>query len=178
MQRSLTGAAILAVLAAVAFGQAAGGNKSAKSDPSRAAAAFERLKQLTGDWVVAGDSQGNVVSSWRSTAAGSVMMETLFPGQEEEMITMYHMDGDRLIATHYCSARNQPRLRLLPDEGVDVLKLEFFDATNMKPADSHMHHVELAFKGPDQYVATWVGYKDGKPEKGHEARFDLVRKKK
>ncbi len=31
----------------------------------------------------------------------------------ENMITMFHMDGDRLLMTHYCGAGNQPRMKLV-----------------------------------------------------------------
>ena len=35
-------------------------------------------------------------------------------GTPHEMITMFHMDQAELLATHYCSAHNQPRMRAVP----------------------------------------------------------------
>jgi len=38
------------------------------------------------------------------------LMEECRPGKGPEMITMFTIDGDHLIATHYCSAKNQPQM--------------------------------------------------------------------
>src|SRR5262249_25095171 len=85
---------------------------------------FEALKKLAGDWVMVGKDgkpTDTVVSSIRVTSGGSAIQETLFPGGEKEMITMYHLDGADLILTHYCMLGNQPRLRAEP--GTDVNKI-------------------------------------------------------
>ena len=58
-----------------------------------------------------GQPTDQVVSTYRVTAAGSAVMEVLFPGTDHEMVTVYHQDGDDLILTHYCAAGNQPRMK-------------------------------------------------------------------
>jgi hypothetical protein len=51
--------------------------------------------------------------------------------------TMFHADGSRLLATHDCAQRNQPRLQFRAD-AADTLIFEFLDATNLRaPSDSH-----------------------------------------
>src|SRR4051812_11535892 len=82
-----------------------------------AKAALDKLKTLAGDWKNTskdehggGDHAGGI--SYRVTGNGSTVMETDFAGQSHEMITMYHLDGDELILTHYCALGNQPRLKL------------------------------------------------------------------
>ena len=70
------------------------------------------IKKLEGEWKVTGGDEhhgkeGKV--TYKVTAAGSTLMETQFPGTGHEMVTMYHLDGDELKATHYCAAGNQPR---------------------------------------------------------------------
>ena len=69
---------------------------------------FESLKKLAGDWVEVGKDgkpTEKVVSSIRVTSAGSAIEETLFPGGDHEMVTMYFLDGDRLLLTHYCAGQ-------------------------------------------------------------------------
>ena len=72
--------------------------------------AFEKIKSLTGDWT--GKMSGGMAatSSFRVTAGGSAVMQMLGEGTDMEMPTVFHMDGDRLMATHYCAAKNQPRM--------------------------------------------------------------------
>src|SRR4051812_11604246 len=79
-------------------------------------AAFARLKSLAGEWKVAeldgvhGQHDGKI--TYKVTAGGSTVMETFFPGSDHEMVSMYHLDGDELVLTHYCAAKNQPRMKL------------------------------------------------------------------
>ena len=44
---------------------------------------------------------------------------------------MYHLDGDRLLATHYCPQGNQPRLKLMDDGDPKRLSFAFVDGTGM-----------------------------------------------
>jgi hypothetical protein len=44
------------------------------------------------------------------TANGSVLMSETKPANSEAMITMFTVDSDHLIATHYCVAGNQPQM--------------------------------------------------------------------
>ena len=47
---------------------------------------------------------------YRVTSNGSALMEECRPENGREMVTMFSVDGDHLIATHYCSAKNQPQM--------------------------------------------------------------------
>ena len=80
-----------------------------------APAALERLKALAGEWVAAEDGEmakkGDLVARYAVTAAGSAVVETVFPGSAHEMVTVYHADGPDLVLTHYCMEGNQPRMR-------------------------------------------------------------------
>ena len=55
--------------------------------------------------------KGDLVARYAVTAAGSAVVETVFPGTEHEMVTVYHADGSDLVLTHYCMEGNQPRMR-------------------------------------------------------------------
>ena len=152
------------------------GEKAAPANAQR----FEALKKLAGDWVEVGKDgkpTDKVISSIRVTSAGSAVQETLFPGSDHEMVTMYHLDGADLILTHYCILGNQPRMRAEPGSDVHQIVFKFINGTNLKSdAEHHMHQATLTIESKDRFKAVWVSCKDDKP--CHEAAFDLVRKQK
>src|SRR5688500_18749339 len=111
MRLQIAAVCVLLLLVPAAFAS----NKAKKA--SLASSRLESLKQLAGDWVAVGKDgkpTGDVVATIKVTAAGTVVQETLFPGTEHEMVTMYHLDGEDLILTHYCAAGNQPRMKAEP----------------------------------------------------------------
>ncbi|MGQ0552843.1 MAG: hypothetical protein ACT4PU_06445 [Planctomycetota bacterium] len=142
-------------------------------------AAFGRLAALQGDWYVKESNVGakeSLGSTWRVTGGGSAVVETLFPGQPHEMVTVYHRDGHDLVLTHYCAGGNQPRMRATNPRG-DELVFEFEGGANIDPATTqHMHRGVLKFLGPNEIRAEWQGWADGKADPAHLAIFHLVRK--
>jgi hypothetical protein len=130
-------------------------------------AAFERLKALAGEWSghVQKPDGPKATVQYRVASNGSVVMETLFPGTDHEMISMYHLDGQELVLTHYCAMANQPRMRLAPAASSgDELRFEFAGGTNLDVQKStHVHDGRIAFKGADRLEAEWTVYNDGKP---------------
>ncbi|HYD01703.1 MAG TPA: hypothetical protein VEB22_10795 [Phycisphaerales bacterium] len=104
---------------------------------------------------------------------GSAVCETLFPGGEE-MITVYHLDGDRLTATHYCALGNQPRMQATLcacDSARKTCEFHFLDGTNMDASkDSFMGNQDYTFAGPDTLTIAWhhlgPGGVDNKPTFG------------
>lgn len=128
--------------------------------------AFDKLKALAGEWAGQSADGQSVKVSYQVMSNGSAVMETLRSGTEENMITIYHMDGNDLRMTHYCSAGNQPRMRATPvgpDAG--VISFEFVDATNVKnPADGHMQSLKIAFQNNDHISQTWTWAEKGRSE--------------
>src|SRR3989440_11895067 len=79
------------------------------ADKTKSEEAFDRLALLQGEWQ--GIPHGvNTTLIYTLTANGSTLMEQCRPEKGHEMITMFTVDGDHLITTHYCSARNQPQM--------------------------------------------------------------------
>ncbi len=71
--------------------------------------AFEQLASLVGEWKgVQGDTE--IKLTYTLTADGSALMEEFRPAAKAAMVTMFTVDGDHIIATHYCSAGNQPQM--------------------------------------------------------------------
>jgi hypothetical protein len=125
---------------------------------SKAAPALEKLKSLAGEWQGTDSKGGALKVSYQLISNGSSVMETLMPAKEPSMVTIYHLDGDNLMMTHYCSMANQPRMRAGAVMG-DVKKLEFsfVDATNMaSPADAHMSKLVLTFQDNNHLSHEWT----------------------
>ena len=137
---------------------------------------FERMLSLEGEWVQKGDDGkpgDQVVSIWQVTAGGTAILETMHPGTDHEMITMYHPSGDKLALTHYCTMGNQPRMEAEADGGT----IEFKCAGGDNIPDEktpHMHAMSLEIVDENHVVATWSHHDGG--EEDHGMTLDLVRK--
>jgi len=154
-----------------------------KEDAARGARTqFEHIKSLEGEWsgrAAHGDAEvARVDVNYHVTAGGSAVVETLFPNTEHEMVTVYHLDGDKLVLTHYSTLGNQPRMTAAPfaapTSGPLVIGFDCSGVSNAASQDAmHMHSAEIAFLDKDHIETKWRMYKDGKQT--NEATFDLVR---
>jgi len=167
-------------LLAIALFAVVNSSRADEKNQSASVQRFEALKKLAGDWVQVGKDgkpTDKVISSIRVTSAGSAVQETLFPGSDHEMVTMYHLDGADLVLTHYCSLGNQPRLRAEPGKDVNKIVFKFVSCTNLKSKDDHhINGATLTLDGKDHFKAVWVSCKGGKT--CHQVSLDLVRKQK
>jgi hypothetical protein len=130
-------------------------------------AAFEKFKALAGDWVAAEDGEmskkGDLVARYAVTAAGTAVVETVFPGSPHEMVTVYHPDGRDVVLTHFCMEGNQPRMRAKGAQG-PRFDFAFEGGTNIDPKrDRHMHQAILEFLGVDEIRTEWTELAEGKP---------------
>ncbi len=80
------------------------------------------------------------------------------------MVSVYHLDGDDLRMTHYCAARNQPRLKLdRAKSRPDHLIFVFDGGTNLDPKkDNHIHGLDITFHEDGRVTSAWDGYAEGK----------------
>jgi hypothetical protein len=166
---------------ALATGAAGADDKKSKGDNvAGAQALFDRLKNLQGEWVAAKPGaefkKDQPVVIYRLTAGGSALAETIMPGTNHEMLSVYHRDGDQLLMTHYCCMGNQPRMKAKAGKERDEIVLEFVGGTNLNPeTDSHVHSGVIRIVDNDHLRSEWSFYIDGKP--GDKQEFELVRKK-
>ena len=138
-------------------------------------ARFDNLKALAGDWTMNG-GDGSTAVTYRVTAAGSAVVETLFPGTPHEMVTVYTVDKGDLVLTHYCAEGNQPHMKAVKGGDANSIAFKFDGGGNIKsPKDGHMHEAAFAFTDADHVKSTWLYFKDGKA--GETKEFSLVRKK-
>jgi len=144
--------------------------------PTDAASAFEKLKTLQGTWTASMEGT-SVQVSLRVTSMGNTLMhEMTMGGRPDDPISMFHLDGDRLMLTHYCDAGNQPRMvgTISPDG--KTITFDFIDATNLLSTQvGHMQHVVFNIIDADHHTELWeFATADGKPMGG---LLDLKRAK-
>jgi hypothetical protein len=123
----------------------------AVSDGSKA---FDQLKSLAGSWSAKTPDGHTIEVSNRLTSGGSVLMSEITG--HEAMITMFHLDGGRLLMTHYCAAGNQPRMvgTLSPDG--KTITFNFLDATNLLPSQGgHMERVVFTLIDTNHHTEEW-----------------------
>ncbi|HEV7764692.1 MAG TPA: hypothetical protein VGQ76_06815 [Thermoanaerobaculia bacterium] len=135
-----------------------GANAYAHDHPKPATnVAFEKLKSLAGTWsanVMSVDGAKATVE-YRVTAGGSALMETMFVGEPHEMVNVYTVDGDALMATHYCSAQNQPVLKLNAEKSsADRLVFDLVKVTGNN-TDAFINGVQIKFGADGKVEEEW-----------------------
>jgi hypothetical protein len=135
---------VLMSLSTVAFAQ------------SDAQKSFDKLKTLAGSWEGTMDGKSLLVSL-RVTSMGSALMhEMTGGGRPDDPITMFHLDGDRLILNHYCDAGNQPRMvgTISPDG--KTITFNFLDANNLLSSQvGHRQHAVFNLVDSDHHTELW-----------------------
>lgn len=141
---------------------------------------FDKIKSMNGEWEVTkgpgdhGDHKG--VVTYKVTAGGSAVLETVFGGTDHEMVTLYYMDDGKLSLTHYCMLQNRPLMRVDPQSTLEKLVFKCQEKENPKlDAEDHMHEATINFIDGDHVKTDWVLYKGGKADSTHG--FELARKK-
>src|SRR5579863_6571583 len=128
--------AALVSLSTLALAQADG----AKSE---AAKSFEQMKSLAGTWegkvttVPPMAEMGNdafIQVSMRVTSRGNALVHEMKdpktaddPTKFDHPVTMFYVDSDRLILTHYCDAGNRPRMAAHESADGKTLDFDFLD---------------------------------------------------
>ena len=123
----------------------------AQSDAQKS---FDQLKTLVGTWEGQAPDGKTVQVTFRETSGGSALLSEI--AGHEDMITMFHLDGSRLMMTHYCGAGNQPRMvgSMSPDG--KAFTFNFLDATNVLPSQpGHMEHLTVAMLDPSHHSEEW-----------------------
>jgi len=114
-RRVLMGVLALVLVLGVTSGSFAQTSGGGGADPR---ALFEELKKLEGDWQAQWQSRTYepdkpfVLTEIRVISGGSAVRETTGTGTTSEMSSVYHLDGNDLVITHYCNLGNQPQMRL------------------------------------------------------------------
>jgi hypothetical protein len=155
-----------------------------KSDAQKS---FDQLKALAGTWhaTVTTDppvkemGNGAIADvSLRVTSRGNALVHEMGengkddPTKYDHPVTMFYLDGDRLLLTHYCDAGNRPRMaaRVSPDG--KTVEFDFLDvAGNTKYG--HMQHALFTFIDANHHTEDWTFVMKG--DKLMHAHLDLQR---
>lgn len=177
-------------LSAMAFAQADAHKHAAQSDAPKSDAqkSFDQLKTLAGTWHATittdppvkemGDGKMGDVSL-RVTSRGNALVHEMGesgkqddPTKYDHPVTMFYLDNDRLILTHYCDAGNRPRMaaRVSPDG--KTLEFDFLDVAG-NTQYGHMEHAVFTFIDANHHTEDWT-FKL-KDDKLMHAHLDLQR---
>ncbi len=117
--------------------------------PGSVGSRFDEMKALVGVWRQADNPAASLRIRFSLTAGGTVLVEEWLQGTRPHSLTLYHRNGQDMIATHYCPQGNQPRLVLTAASSHHLLSFAFRDATGLDTArESHL--VALAFDLSDE----------------------------
>ena len=144
---------------------------------------FDGLKALAGTWVgtvrtipVQADVEGQSAQvTMRVTSMGNALMhEITSPAHPEDPLTIFYLDGDHLVLTHYCDAGNRPRMTARTSADGKTIDFDFLDVSGSTKY-GHMQHVTFTLMDADHHVEEWTYRRPG--DKPMHARLDLTRAK-
>jgi hypothetical protein len=135
--------------------------------------AFAKLASLAGQWGGITPTGKELTVTYTRHAMASVLMEHWQLNATTDALTLYHMDGDVLMATHYCPYCNQPRLNLAYNHEGEF-GFEFVSATNLASLeDTHQHSFQIRLIDDQTFwrCETYVGGAGGFQEAVTYARI-------
>jgi hypothetical protein len=158
-----------------------------KSDAQKS---FDKLKTLAGSWeahvttVPAQPEMGDgtlTQVSLRVTSRGNVLEHEIKqagtpddPTLYDHPVTMFYLDSDRLLLTHYCDAGNRPRMVGKTSPDGKTVEFDFLDVAG-STRYGHMHHALFTFIDANHHTEDWTYVLPGdKPVRAH---MDLQRTK-
>lgn len=149
------------------------------NDESKAKAALDAFKSLEGKWTATSPNGEARNAVYEIVAGGSAVQESFTMGKDNnmKMITLYHLDGNQLMLTHYCVAQNQPRMRAVSiSDDLKQINFDFLDATNLPDVQKgHMYKAEFHFIDSNQFTSKWTFRENGTDKMIEEETFTRVK---
>ena len=138
---------------------------AAQATDSGAKKAFEKMKSLAGSWqgtimnipinfTIRGVSSGNAILHEGDTSGG---------GPPKHEITMFYVEADRLLATHYCDAGNRAHWegKMSPDG--KAIEFSFLDVAG-STRGGYLKDMVLTMIDADHHIVAFTFVMpDGKP---------------
>jgi hypothetical protein len=119
---------------------------------------FDQIKSLAGNWEGKGADGSAVAVSFKVMGNGSsVVSEINSHKHGDNMVSVFHMDKDRLLITHYCGAGNQPRMQATTSPDGKTITFDFIDGTNILPSQvGHMEKLIVNIADAQHHSEKWV----------------------
>jgi hypothetical protein len=175
----------LAVAQSDAHKHAASQSDAPKSDAQKS---FDQLKTLAGTWHASVTTDppmkemGNGAMadiSLRVTSRGNALVHEMGeagkqddPTKYDHPVTMFYLDNDRLVLTHYCDAGNRPRMAARTSPDGKTLEFDFLDVAG-NTQYGHMEHAVFTFIDANHHTEDWTFRMKG--DKLMHAHMDLQR---
>jgi hypothetical protein len=135
---------------------------------------LDRFKTLVGTWEGKSPKGQTSEVKYQLVAGGTAVMgESHMIG--DDMTSMFYVDGERLMMTHFCPSGNQPRMQATISPDLKTVSFEYLDATNLAgPQAGHMHKAVYLFTDAEHYSEEWTWKQEGKDAHFH---YEMTRKK-
>jgi hypothetical protein len=142
---------------------------------SSAQKTLDRFKSMVGTWEGKSPKGGTSEVTYKLAAGGTAVMADMHMA-DDDMVSMYYVDGDQLLMTHFCPTNNQPRMKAVISPDLNTVTFDFLDATNLPgPQAGHMHRAVFLFSADAaHYSEEWTWKQEGKDSKMY---FEMQRKK-
>ena len=176
--RTMLSVVVLLSLTTMAFAQ------------SDAQKSFDKIKTLAGSWegrvstvpplADMGDMSVAQITM-RVTSRGNALVHEMKgagtpddPARYDHPVTMFYLDSDRLLLTHYCDAGNRPRMAARTSPDGKTVGFDFLDvAGNLQYG--HMQHALFTLIDENHHTEDWTFMMPG--DKPMRAHMDLQRTK-
>jgi hypothetical protein len=178
----------LIALGGVVFAQSDDHKPADKPAPTEAQKSFTQLKTLAATWkgpVTVDPPQPDMNSdkpvqvSMRVTSRGNALVHEMSeagsaddPTKTDHPVTMFYLDNDRLLLTHYCDAGNRPRMAARKSADGKTLEFDFLDVAGPLHY-GHMQHAVFTIIDDNHHTEDWTYMMPG--DKPVHAHMDLRR---
>jgi len=149
---------------------------------------FDQIKDLAGMWrgpvtvdpPQKGIKNGEVTQvSLRVTSRGNALVHEMKdpnvpddPTRYDHPVTMFYLDNDRLLLTHYCDAGNRPRMVARTSPDGKTVEFDFLDVSGSTQF-GNMYHAVFTNVDATHHIEDWTYMMPGgKPVHAH---MDLTR---
>jgi hypothetical protein len=157
LMRTLLPAILICLLAPMGHGTSVAQMSHPAVAPAQSDAqkAFEMMKTLAGSWEGSLMGMSTQITIRVTSTGNAILHEATGSGRPDNPITMFYVDGDRLLLTHYCDAGNRPRMvgKISPDG--KTVEFDFLDVSGSTQRGM-MNHAVFTIIDANHHSEGWT----------------------